>query len=125
MLIVVSCTITITIKVMGERDMKIKFFGIISLIVVLFASFLIVGAQMKPGTCGTSFNVTYIKVDDQGYAPRFGGEGSESQFNCVASNDTDFWSKRFPSAWEALNYWFTLYGQELGVTLQPLPAPTS
>jgi hypothetical protein len=51
--------------------------------------------------------------------------GSEAQFNCVVGRDASFLQRRFPTSWEAANYWYVLYSQELGVSLQPIPAPSS
>lgn len=75
-------------------------------------------------SCGSILSVVYAHVDNMGYAPR-AMPGSENVFNCIAARDPQFNDRRFQSAWEALNYWYILYGQELGVTLLPLPAPTN
>ena len=94
------------------------------ILVILWAFMSQVSAQ-APHACGqiTSLSVVYATVDNMGVAPR-PLPGSETQFNCIAARDTDFYSRRFPNAWQALNYWFILYSQELGMSLQPLPAPT-
>ncbi len=97
----------------------------ILLIALLFVGRMPVAAQ-PPHSCGLALNfaVTYAKVDAAGYAPR-AAAGSETVFNCIAARDPYFSTQRFASAWEALNYWFILYGQELGVMLSPLPPPTN
>ena len=89
---------------------------------ILFA--FVSSANAQPAhACGqiTALSVAYDR-DAAGYMPRF-KEGSQEQFNCIAARDVSFNNQRFDAGWKALNYWFVLYGQELGVTLQPLPAP--
>lgn len=83
-------------------------------------------AAQAPHACGTTYNFSVIfdRVDAAGYAPRF-KEGNQPQFDCISARDPQFAVQRFPSTWQALDYWFTLYGQELGVNLQPLPAPSN
>lgn len=102
--------------------MKIKFSAIFIAIFIAFSS---VAAQ-PAHSCGTVSNlsVVYPMVDNLGMAPR-PMPGSEAQFNCIAARDPNFQGQRFDAAYKALNYWFILYGQELGVNLQPLPAPTN
>lgn len=97
---------------------------IIMLLAVFIVTVSTVSAQ-PPHICGVNFNfaVVYDRVDNQGYAPR-SLLGSETVFNCIADFDPGFAQQRFPSSWQALNYWFTLVSQELGVVLQPLPAPS-
>lgn len=100
--------------------MKIKF--TLAILLVFMTNVMLAGAQ-PPHSCGTisSLSVAYDR-DPAGFMPRF-KEGSQAQFDCIARRDSNFSNQRFPSGWQALNYWFTLYGQELGVALQPLPAP--
>jgi hypothetical protein len=102
--------------------MKIKI--AVAILLVFMTNFMLVGAQ-PAHSCGTisSMSVAYDR-DAAGYMPRF-KEGSQDQFNCIAARDPNFSAQRFDAGWKALNYWFTLYGQELGVLLQPLPAPTN
>lgn len=82
-------------------------------------------AAQPPHSCGTinSLAVVYAKVDNLGIAPK-PMPGSETQFACIAARDPSFQSQRFDSAYKAANYWFILLGQELGVNIQPIPAPT-
>jgi hypothetical protein len=100
----------------------------IKLIAILF-TFLLAGfvnmVMAQPAhTCGIVAEVVNGRVDNNGYAPR-AAIGSEAQFNCVVGRDASFLQRRFPTSWEAANYFFVLYGQELGVSLQPIPAPTN
>jgi len=99
--------------------MKIKFTVLFVIVLMLVA--MPVGAQ-PPHACGTitSLSVIFDRVDAGGYAPRM-KEGSQAQFDCIAARDPYFNSQRFDRSDKALNYWFGLFGQELGVTLLPLP----
>ena len=74
--------------------------------------------------CGTVDSVVMAHVDNMGYAPRL-GQGSQAAFDCAVAFDPHFYEARFPNTWQAANYWFVLYGQALGLALQPLPAPRS
>jgi len=105
--------------------MKIKFSAVLIAILILLTSLLAVMAQ-PAHLCGaiTSLSVVYATVDNLGIAPR-PMPGSELQFNCIAGRDPNFQAFRTDSAWKAANYWFILYSQELGVTVQPLPPPTN
>lgn len=99
--------------------MKIKMLAALVMLMVVMP----VSAQ-PAHTCGIVAEVVNGRVDNNGYAPR-AAIGSEAAFNCVVARDGSFLQRRFPTAWEAANYWFVLYSQELGVNLQPLPAPSS
>jgi hypothetical protein len=101
--------------------MTIKMLAALVLLVLL--GIMPVAAQ-PAHTCGIVPEVVYGRVDANGYAPR-AAIGSEAQFNCVVGRDANFLQRRFPTSWEAANYFFVLYGQELGVSLQPIPAPTN
>lgn len=101
--------------------MTIKMLAALVLLVLL--GIMPVAAQ-PAHTCGIVASVVNGRVDNNGYAPR-AAIGSETQFNCVVGRDANFLQRRFPTSWEAANYWFVLYGQELGVSLQPIPAPTN
>lgn len=98
-------------------------YKLVIVIAVILLSAFTVSAQ-PPHTCGIVSSVVNGRVDNNGYAPR-AAVGSEQSFNCVVARDASFLQRRFPSSWEAANYWFVLYGQELGVNLSPLPAPTN
>lgn len=91
-------------------------------LIILFTAFTV--SAQPAHTCGIVPSVVNGRVDNNGYAPR-AAVGSEAVFNCVVARDASFLQRRFPSSWEAANYWFVLYGQELGVNLAPLPAPTN
>jgi hypothetical protein len=100
-------------------------------LVFVFACFLLAvtlfTVHAQPAhSCGdmNGFSVVYAHVDNLGIAPQ-AAPGSELRFNCIAARDPAFSSQRFDSAWKAANYWFILFSQELGQSLQPLPAPSS
>ena len=103
--------------------MKYKF---AALIIALFIGLVAqpVGAQ-PAHSCGdmNGFSVVFATVDNLGIAPK-AMPGSEARFNCIAERDPSFNSQRFDASWQAFNYWQILYSQELGATVQPLPAPT-
>jgi len=103
--------------------MKIKFSAII---IALFIAVQMPVMAQPAHNCGaiTSLSVVYATVDNLGIAPR-PMPGSELQFNCIAGRDPNFQAFRTDSAWKAANYWFILYSQELGLTVQPLPPPTN
>ena len=92
---------------------------------LLLTATVFTAAAQPAHACGqiTSLSVVYATVDNFGIAPR-PMPGSESQFNCIAARDPNFQAFRADSAWKALNYWYVLYSQELGVNLQPLPPPS-
>lgn len=93
---------------------------------LLLAATVFTASAQPAHSCGDIVNlsVVYATVDNMGIAPR-PMPGSETRFNCIVARDPNFQSFRADSSWKALNYWFTLYSQELGVNLQPLPAPTN
>ncbi len=97
---------------------------LVAILLAVMSNLMPVAAQ-PPGSCGTISNlsVVFATVDNMGIAPR-PMPGSEAQFNCIAQRDPNFQAFRTDSSWKAANYWFILYSQELGVTVQPLPAPT-
>lgn len=104
--------------------MKIKMFMLFMLVLMLA---LVMPVMAQPAhACGTvtSMSVNYPQVDAGGFAPRM-KEGSQTQFDCIAARDPNFASQRFTSPSKAMNYWLFLLGQEWGVVLQPLPAPTN
>jgi len=68
------------------------------------------------------FPVAYPMIDGEGIAPR-AAVGSENLFNCIADNDPDFESQRFPDESQAQTYWFNLVLQELDI-LPPSPPST-
>ena len=100
---------------------------LIVLVFVIGLSMFGIGAvaAQPPHSCtsGDYPSVVYNRVDDGGYAPRL-GSGSQAIFACIAARDPHFADQRFDSESEALNYWFGLYGQELGEVLLRLPSPT-
>lgn len=108
--------------------MTIKMLAALVLLVLsllLTALVMVTPVNAQPAhTCGIVAEVVNGRVDNNGYAPR-AAIGSEAQFNCVVGRDANFLQRRFPTSWEAANYFFVLYGQELGVSLQPIPAPTN
>lgn len=100
--------------------------AIVLAVMMAFMTNLMPAAAQPAHACGQIVNlsVVYATVDNLGIAPR-PATGSEQQFNCIAGRDPNFSSFRTDSSWKAANYWFTLYSQELGVNMQPLPAPTN
>lgn len=102
--------------------MKIKMMLLLVSILLLLAVVIPVGAQHSCGTIA-SMAVSYDR-DAAGFMPRM-KEGSQAQFDCIAGRDASFSARRFGSGWEAMNYFLGLLGQELGVTMQLLPAPTN
>jgi hypothetical protein len=103
--------------------MKIKLVALLIAVCIGLAALQPVAARLPNDNCDRiTLSVVYPQVDNLGFAPRFNC-GDQAQFNRIAARDPNFQAQRFPSAWQALNYWYILYGQELGVNLQPLPAP--
>lgn len=105
--------------------MKIKFAALFIALFIVMMAVATVAAQ-PPHQCGLtySFSVVYPKVDNLGIAPR-PMPGSENTFNCIAARDPQFEAQRFPSSWDAQVYWFKLFGDEMGVNLEPPPRPMS
>lgn len=95
------------------------------LALVLFVLMLHIMPAAAQSCSVSGLSVTYARVDAGGFAPRLGNSGTQTQFDCIAGRDPNFASKRLPTAWEALNYWFSLVAPATGIYLQPLPAPTA
>lgn len=104
--------------------MKIKSLMLLLVVLGMLLLALPVSAQTAH-SCGSvnGLAVVFDRVDAGGYAPRAQG-GTNAVFDCIVNRDPNFISQRFPSAWQAFNYWLTLYGLELGVVPLPLPAPS-
>jgi hypothetical protein len=104
--------------------MKIKLLVLFIAILIGLLGVMVVAAQ-PAHSCGTIFNlsVTYDR-DAAGYHPVM-SSGSQAQFDCIAGRDPNFSNQRFESAVKAANYWFGLLGQEMGVNMLVLPAPSS
>lgn len=103
--------------------MKIRLFA---LLVLVFLLTNVMGAGAQPAhACGTIFNlsVTYDR-DAAGFFPKL-VSGDQNQFNCIAGRDPAFSSTRFDAQYQAVNYWFGLLGQELGVSMIQLPPPST
>ena len=103
--------------------MKIK--GLVLLVMGLLVMNVMVAAAQPAHACGTIFSlsVTYDR-DAAGYYPKMAA-GDQNQFNCVADRDQSFSSQRFDAGYKAANYFLGLLGQELGVNMLMLPAPSS
>lgn len=99
--------------------MKIKGFGILFVVMfgLLGGVFAMPAKQVSDGGC-PNLEIHYPKIDDQGYAPRFVC-GDQARFDAIAGRDPNFYAMRFPTNWQALNYWMGLQG------MSPLPPPTS
>lgn len=98
---------------------------VVTILLVLVFSVIETQAQnvvLPPHACGliTSLSVAHDRVDNGGYAPRL-KEGSQAQFDCIVSRDTNFTSVRFSSAVRSHNYWLGLLSAELGLPLGLLP----
>jgi len=101
--------------------MKIKLLVLMMVVLLLMALVMPAAAQ---GCSAVGLTVTYQRVDAAGYAPRL-SSGSQAQFDCISGRDPNFASARQPSAWESLNYWFSLVNPATGSALGFLPVPTA
>lgn len=90
---------------------------------IVFA-FVSTATAQPAHSCGniSNLSVTYDR-DAAGFFPRM-ASGDQAQFDCITRRDPYFGSMRFDAGYKAANYFLSLLGQELGVSMQLLPAPS-